>query len=159
MHNLKRNMMLWAVVVPICAAPSFVFAMNKYSVIGMFFGIFVVWCGYVVASSSGVFERICSANPRFRTALKITFGIKLFMVPSSGLGIAFAAVPDMLAGIFSTAFVEMVVGKLSATQLVPTFCTVLIEAFIMSIGLLLVALLLWGAMVLFNKLFGDKHDA
>jgi len=120
----------------------------------MYLGIILIIIAYALASSTSFYQNIKQNNPLFAKALKVSFGIKIVLAILMIIGFAtgenkgiffYPIIPDMYAGLAATSLVELFFTSSTKVlrEFIPTLSIVLVEAFIMSLALLILALIIY----------------
>ena len=148
MGNFKYQFMWWSIIVPICAAPSFLLAMKGFNMYGMLCGIPVIIAAYSHAVSSARYHHLKSRFPLFHHSLGIAYVIRIILslIQLSWMSIDMHSaigvlLPDIFAGMAANLMLQPI-GSAGAPGFLFTLLTTLADAAIMSIAVLVLGFII-----------------
>lgn len=162
--KLMARVFLAALICGVTAIPSFIWAVNQYNLVGMVVGVGVYILLYVIVWGTKTLQRQAE-NPRWVRAMRIGYGIRLFVSIVFPLGMA----ADLVPGMFSVGLVEaayhrffgVVIGQFGTTpsptgrtlvDFGPTLVTTLVQGAALHVVLGLLILIIYPFVRVMMKL-------
>ena len=150
LHNTKQNFIKWSIVCSLCAAPSFMLALQSFNIPAMMLGVTVFIFLYSYANSSTAFYRLCQLRPQLKKALTWAFTLKiaqgLLGITAGMIGFQTGEILlsfDFFAGLLAAVLLGDIFGLQDDGSFSTTLLLTLAEGCILSILLLGIALFIW----------------
>ena len=137
-----RRLLLWTVVCCVSAAPSYVFAADKFDRSAIAVGVALFILAYTAVTSTAAFERFHN-RPFVRTTLYTGYGLRLLLSVCFPLGMG----ADLLPGMLSVSAVQGL--GLNPYDFEGTLATTIVQGSLLNVLLMLFMAAVYGVQKLF----------